>query len=387
MAALRTRKRVLASKIEAVYATDPVPTSGANGILVKNLQVMPVESELQSRDNVKAFFGNDEQILAAVYRKVSFEVELAGPGATGSAPAFGPLLRACGMSETILAVAHTDTATAGSASSITLAVTASAVDNAYAGLTIRTTGGTGAGQSAVIKSYVGATKVATLTANLTTPPDATTVYSIDAQVVYRRITDSLESITHYVNKDGVLYKLTGARGTVSFAWPYKKIATMKFQFTGLFSPVTDVALVAPTLTGFTKPVAVNNINTTGIVVMGYTGAVMSDLNIDLANQVTFRSLPGGSESVEIVDSKPTGSITIEATKQATKDWWDMIKTVTTGPLSMKHGQTAGNIVKIDAPKVQMTQPSESDLDGIEMMGANLTLIPDLGNDELTLCFM
>lgn len=385
--ALRTRKRVLASKIEAVYAQDPVPTHGANAILVKNLQVSPLETELDSRDNVKGYFGNDEQVPAAAYRKVSFEVELAGSGTAGTAPAYGPLLRACAMSETILAAAHAGTAAAGGAATITLANTASAVNDAYAGMTIKLTGGTGNGQTAVIKSYVGATKVATVTANWATPPDATSNYSIGAQVVYRPISDSLESITHYVNKDGVLYKLTGSRGTVSFSLPYKKIPRMKFQFTGLFTPVTDVPQTAPTLTAFKKPVAVNNVNTTGLVIMGYSGAVMSDLSVDLANQVTFRSLPGGSESVEIVDRKPAGSVTQEATTVAANDWWTKIKDALTGVLSITHGTVAGNIVKIDSPKVQLTQPQESDMDGIEMMQTNMALIPDAGNDEFTLCVM
>lgn len=384
---LRTRKRVLASKIEAVYAQDPIPTFGANAILVKNLQVNPLEAEPESRDNVKGYFGNDEQVPTAAYRKVSFEVEIAGSGTAGVAPGYGQLLRACAMSETILAAPVNGNAAAGGANTMQLAVGASAVNDAYRGMTIKLTGGTGAGQSAVVKSYNGATKTVTVTANWATPPDATTAYSLPAQVVYRRISDSLESITHYVNKDNVLYKLTGARGTVSFALPYKKIPRMKFQFTGLYTPVTDVLQEAPTLTAFHKPVAVNSVNTTGIVIMGYGGSVMSDLNIDLANQVTFRSVPGSSESVEIVNSKPTGSVTQEATTVAENDWWTAIKDASTGIFSVTHGTVPGNICKLDSPKVQLTQPQESDLDGIEMMQTNMILIPDVGNDEFTFCVM
>lgn len=70
------------------------------------------------------------------------------------------------------------TAQAGAAGTITLRAGASAVDNAYQNMTVRLTGGTGAGQEGKVASYVGATKVATMTANWSTPPDNTSVYDV-----------------------------------------------------------------------------------------------------------------------------------------------------------------------------------------------------------------
>ncbi|HYD79843.1 MAG TPA: hypothetical protein VEC06_08540 [Paucimonas sp.] len=384
---LRTRKRSILSKIEAIYGTDPTPTGSANAIRVMNLDINPLKSELVPRESIKPYFGNDEQVLAACYCEVSFEVEVAGSGTAGTAPAVGPLLRACAMSETILAAAHTGTAQAGATATITLANTGSAVDDAYAGMTIRTTGGTGSGQSRLIKSYNGTTKVATVWLDWTTPPDATTTYSIDAQVIYRRITDSIESITHYVNYDGVLHKLVGARGNVVTSLPYKRIPTFRFNFTGLFVAVADAASPSVTLTAWKKPLAVNNVNTTGLMVSGYSSAVMSDFSFDLGNQVVFRSLPGGSETVLITDSKPSGSITQEATLVANKDWWTAIKNVTLGHFSVTHGTAAGNKVKIDAPQIQLTEPAYEDMDGIQMLKTNLTLLPTSGNDELVIAFL
>jgi len=53
---------------------------------------------------------------------------------------------------------------------------------------------------------------------------------------------------------------------------------------------------------------------------------------------------------------------------------------------MVHGTTAGNIVALDAPKVQLLQPAYEDSNGILMIKMNLALIPDVGNDEITLTF-
>jgi hypothetical protein len=72
-----------------------------------------------------------------------------------------------------------DTAQAGSTSTtIALAAGSSATDDVYNGRYITITGGTGSGQLRVISDYVGATKVATVSAAWTTTPDATSTYTI-----------------------------------------------------------------------------------------------------------------------------------------------------------------------------------------------------------------
>lgn len=67
-------------------------------------------------------------------------------------------------------------AQAGAAGSITLAATAFATNNVYNGMLIEIIGGTGAGQVRTITAYNGTTKVATVSPNWTTNPDATSEY-------------------------------------------------------------------------------------------------------------------------------------------------------------------------------------------------------------------
>lgn len=73
---------------------------------------------------------------------------------------------------------RSNTATAGAAATITLDAGASAVDDFYKGNIIRTTGGTGPNQIREIISYVGATKVASVSRGWGTNPDATTTFRI-----------------------------------------------------------------------------------------------------------------------------------------------------------------------------------------------------------------
>jgi hypothetical protein len=101
--ALLTRKRLILAKAEATYGTDPTPTGSANAILVRNLDIVPLQSDIVQRELIRPYLGNYEQLLAQTRVQVSFEVELAGSGAAGTAPAYGPVLKACGLSETVVA--------------------------------------------------------------------------------------------------------------------------------------------------------------------------------------------------------------------------------------------------------------------------------------------
>lgn len=380
---LLSRKRMLLAKIETVYNTDPTPTGAANAILVRNQSITPQETETVSRDLIRPYLGNSPQLPVAIHALAEFEIEMAGSGTAGVAPAYGPLLRACALAEYILAAAVTGTAQAGGASSITLAAGASATNDFYRPFTISITGGTGSGQSRVIASYVGSTKVATVSEAWTTPPDATSTYSIDAQVAYAPVSSAFESATIYFNVDGVLHKMTGARGTVSQDLAAKGIPVYKFKFTGLYSAVTDTAQPAVTLTAWQQPVPVNGVNTAGRL-HGYAGAVLSQLSVDMANSVVFRSLVG-AESVLITDRKPAGQITMEAVSVAAKDWWTSIKNAVTGALSITHGTVAGNIVKIDAPAAQLIKPTYQDMDGVQMLQVGMVYVPGAnGNDEVTI---
>jgi hypothetical protein len=100
---LLSRKRLILAKTEATYGTDPSPTGAANAILVRNLEITPLQAETVSRDLIRPYLGVSDQLLAQTRVEVTFEVELAGSGTAGTAPAYGPVLKACGLSETVVA--------------------------------------------------------------------------------------------------------------------------------------------------------------------------------------------------------------------------------------------------------------------------------------------
>jgi len=105
---LLTRKRVILAKIETTYGVDSTPTGATNAILIRNLNVQPQATQLVGREIIRPFLGNFEQLEASTHVELDFEVEAAGSGAAGTAPGYGVLLRACGLSENITASTKVD---------------------------------------------------------------------------------------------------------------------------------------------------------------------------------------------------------------------------------------------------------------------------------------
>ena len=100
--ALLTRKRLILIEEESTYGTDPTPT-GADAVLVRDLSITPLQSDIVSRDLIRPYLGASEQLLANTRVECTFSVELAGSGTAGTAPRYGKALKACGFSETIVA--------------------------------------------------------------------------------------------------------------------------------------------------------------------------------------------------------------------------------------------------------------------------------------------
>ena len=383
---LLTRKRLILAKTEATYGTDSSP-AGTDAILVKELEITPIEADVVSRDLIRPYLGNSDQLLANTRVSITFQVELAGSGTAATAPRFSSLLKACGMAETTTAAAITGTAQAGSAGSITLAAAASATDDIYNGMIITITGGTGSGGVGVITDYVGSTKVATVQKSTATfTPGASSTYSIAANVGYKPVSASFDSASIYFNNDGVLHVITGARGTFVLNAEVGEIPTIEFTMTGIYNAPTDTAAPATTYTNQATPLIFKAGSTTAFSILGYSGCLMS-LEFDMANEIIYRELVGCDKSVIITNRAVEGTCMIEAPTIAQKDFFTIANEDTTGILTMLHGTTAGNRVTLLAPKVDIGNPSYEDSDGIQMLSLPFAAIPtSAGNDEVSLTF-
>lgn len=306
---LLARKKLILAKVETTYGTDSTPTGAANAILTRNLSITPLAGDVVGRNLDSGNLGNELQIQVGQYVTVEFEVEVAGGGAAGTAPKYGPLLTACAFTETV-----------------------------NAGVSV--------------------------------------VYAPTSTVA------NFKSLTIYFHHDGQKHAVTGARGTVSCEMVPGTVPAFKFTFTGLYSAPTSTADPAMTLTGFQTPLAVNKVNTPTFSLHSTTGPMYS-LSWDIANQVVYQNVVG-SESVQMVDRAPVGSVVVEAPAITSKNWFTTALQSTTSSMQLVHGTAAGNIVQFDAPAVEVFSPRYGESQGVSTLEMNLSFIPNAGNDELTI---
>lgn len=113
---------VVLAKKEVTYGTDAVPTVAVNGVLTRNYQGKPVDVDQIERNLDSGSYGARAGGASNERRTFSYEVEIAGSGAAGTAPAWMELLEGCGMAPATL-TALTDAkqvfAAPGGASSLT----------------------------------------------------------------------------------------------------------------------------------------------------------------------------------------------------------------------------------------------------------------------------
>lgn len=102
MTVLFSARTLILQKSETTYNVSANPT-GTDALLVSNLTLDPLQLEREDRELVQGYPGNTPQIVTRQSVRMQFDVELVGSGTAGTAPRYGPCLKACGRSETIVA--------------------------------------------------------------------------------------------------------------------------------------------------------------------------------------------------------------------------------------------------------------------------------------------
>tara|TARA_B100001093_G_scaffold282278_2_gene269665 strand:+ start:806 stop:1744 length:939 start_codon:yes stop_codon:yes gene_type:complete len=311
MTAKLLRKRAILIETESTYGSDPTPT-GADAVLVRDLNITPQQSDVVSRDLIRPYLGASEQLLANTRVECTFSVELAGSGTAGTAPRYGKALKACGLSETVAA---------------------------------------------------------------------------GTSVTYAPVSSSFSSVTIHYNIDGVLHKVTGARGTFTLNANVGEIPSIDFSFTGIYVPPSDAALPSVTYGDQATPLIFKNGNTDTFSLLSYSGCLQS-VSMDMGNTLVYRELIGCTKEVLITDRSISGSVSIEMVSIGTKDYFAAALTDgSLGNLTFQHGTTAGNIVDFASTKIDIGDVSYGDQDGIAMLNIPYTAVPSTsGNDEMSLAY-
>lgn len=315
------RDTVIACKSEVTYGVDPIPTGAANAIQLNNVKITPLNAQFVPRELLRNYFGISEQLIASYNKLVSFDVEAVGSGTAGTAPAWGPLLRACGFAE------------------------------------------------------------------LLTPTE---------RAEYTPITNNQESVTIYVYDSGVLHKLLGAKGAVSFSLGLGGIPKMSFAFVALDGGDSAATPSGVSYSAFQLPQVVQDAFTGNLILGGAYTAIgaapaitggtpypSTGLEVDMGIKAEHIPLLGG-ESVEITDRQAKGKIKVSATAAEEIALYSTIKAGSSQSVGLMHGSVVGRRFGIFGAAAQIIMPNKDEMQGKRMMSYDLVLNPSLGNDEVTI---
>lgn len=95
-------RRVILAKIEATQGVDALPVPATDAVRVENPQFAWSDPRIFEPNSAKPSFGAEQSLYGGALGQLTFDVILKGSGAAGTAPEIGPLLRACGLDETLV---------------------------------------------------------------------------------------------------------------------------------------------------------------------------------------------------------------------------------------------------------------------------------------------
>lgn len=205
--------------------------------------------------------------------------------------------------------------------------------------------------------------------------------SAGVSAVYDPISEAEPSATGYFYVGPNLHAMVGCRGAVTgISFPRNGIPRINFQITGLYvGPTGDETQPTPDYSGFIRPLPVSAANTTASI-HGHTGPVES-IELEYGQEVEHRDLINKA-SVEIGDRRITGTMTFDAPDVDALDLFAKVLATTTGTLQVVHGTAGGKIVQLDAPAVQLVEPTYADSGGIAMLEIGLRMLASSGDDDI-----
>lgn len=196
------------------------------------------------------------------------------------------------------------------------------------------------------------------------------------------ISTGIPSATQYYYIDDELATTIGARAdaTLVFEDDQDPIAQMTWRGRAPSTLATQSAPGAATYTSVIPELVSTEMTT--FTLDGYSPP-MQRLEISLGNVLQFRSRVGPQDTVRYRNRSMGGVVLIEAPTLATKDYYAKALARQTVAMQLIHGITAGNIVQIDAPRLEFGAPVREDGDGDLMIRLPFALLPSAaGNDEI-----
>lgn len=304
------RKKIGLFKSEATYNINSAPALTTDALLVRKLDITPLQAETASLDYIRPHYGASDSIVTARQAALSVEIAMTGTPTAGTLHTpLDSLFKAAGHAATVVA---------------------------------------------------------------------------STSVTYNPVSNAIGSVSALFNLDGVQHIITGARCNLKTSIHAEEIPTITFDLTGNFNTPTDTVQGTPTYTQRT-PVAVGVGNTT-CSIFGISTFKLVSFDFDAGNKVDVIRYANTSDEVMISDRKATGKLVLEAPTIAQRNFFNDFVNTTTGALSVAQGNTAGNRVTFNAPRMSITGANYGDKNGVATIELDVIFTPSVANDDYTIVF-
>jgi hypothetical protein len=204
-----------------------------------------------------------------------------------------------------------------------------------------------------------------------------------SNVVQTPISASIPSATHWAYIDNLLLQTIGARASMGIRVEDDEIPFFTYTLRGRAptSLASEAVPGTPTVTAFKDPVLACTENTT--FTLDSFSLPLRRLELDSNNDLAYRSLIGPQDRVTWRNRAWGGRILGELPDLSAKDYFGKVRPGTTMVMTLIHGNVAGNIVQVSAPKVQIVGIDTPEEDGCVMLAMDVILQPSTaGNDEI-----
>jgi hypothetical protein len=196
---------------------------------------------------------------------------------------------------------------------------------------------------------------------------------------------SIKSTTGYFYDDGLLLKMTGARGKGNVELAVGSVGYYNWEFTGHFVSVTDVALPSATYDS-TSPAPLLNVPFQADTFAAVIAKLAFDLGVEVAMPESMAAADGYGE-VTIVGRNVTGSFDPARVLIATYNFitkWQTGAAVAldTGTI----GSTAGNIYRVTMPAITHTEVGRGNRNNVATFEMKFAAAESTGDDEVSLAF-
>ncbi len=365
MSQFRVRNRLFQCKVEAVSGTEETLAPATDAIRAEAPVPSPDFETLLTAEAGSSLDAS-QPVVGGGNNAFSGLVYVKGNGTGGSAPEHDPILRACANVRTLLAADITNTATAGSADSISLFAGDGAL--VAVGQVIDLTGGTGSGLVAVITAILA--DVASIYPDWTTIPDATTIYAVRANAMYVPASTGLETVTASLHDNAsasgvnsLERKAIGCAGNYDISLINKQLGRLNWNLRGILpGKPTNVAAPAAATFDNTRPPPFIDVD----AFLGNKKVQFREFTFDAGNNVQQADDPGalfGSDVAGVTDRRMVGTINPLLGLLSVRDnFGDFLDGVTV-KLWLRYGETSGNKVSFYFPTLRYTGANPSDIDG------------------------